>query len=201
MNKLQKTAKGIDTLLKISYWVNIAAAVLLGLMVMTLWRIYGAAPEISDVSSVALDFGRIEFMIDPAFPHDKHAFTNHITAISIIPFVEVILWCLFIRSGRKILAPMIENQPFHEQMADQLKRMGWLNIGMGIVTNLGQYFMFGNLIPGYDLDALFLNNAIIAYETRIDWDLSFLLWSFVLFLLSYVFRHGWELQQLSDETL
>ena len=96
---------------------------------------------------------------------------------------------------------MMDNQPFHNQMADQLHRMGWLNIGLGIVDNLGELFLFGNLIPGYDLDALFANDMILGYEYSISWDFRFLLWSAVLFLLSYVFKHGWELQQLSDETL
>ena len=201
MDKLQKTAKGIDTALKISYWANIAAAVFLGLMVMSLWRIYGAAPEISDVATVALDFGRIQFVIDPSISHHPHAYTNHVTAMSILPFCEVILWCMFIRSARKILTPMIAGQPFHQEMSAQLLRMGWLNIGMGLVKNIGQYFMFGNLIPGFDMDVLFLSESIVSYRVKTDWDLSFVLWSAALFLLSYIFKHGWELQQLSDETL
>lgn len=201
MSKLQKTAKGIDMALRISYWGNIIAAVFLGLMVMSLWRIYGAAPEISDIATVALDFGRIQFIIDPSVSHEPYTFINHMIANSTLPFCEVILWCMFIRSARKILTPMIDGQPFHQEMADQLHRMGWINIGMGLVTNIGQFFMFGNLIPGFDLDALFLSESIVSYRVKTDWELNFLLWSAVLFLLSYVFKHGWELQQLSDETL
>ena len=201
MNKLQKTAKGIDTILKISYWANIAAAVLLGILIFNIWRVYGAMPDISEATSVVLDFGLIEFTVDPSAAHNQHAFIYHMCASSLIPFAQVIFWCMFIRCGRKILAPMIENRPFHNQMADQLHRMGWLNIGLGIVDNLGELFLFGNLIPGYDLDALFANDMILGYEYSISWDFRFLLWSAVLFLLSYVFKHGWELQQLSDETL
>lgn len=201
MTNLQKTAKGIDAFLKISYWGNIAFAVILGFLVMHLWRIYVFAPDITDVVTVALDFERIKFIIDPSFPHDKHAFINHMSAITILPFCEVILWCMFIRSARKVLTPMIAGQSFHQEMSLQLYRMGWINIGMGLVTNLGMFISSGNLIPGFDLDALFLNDAIISYQVSTSLELDFILWSAVLFLLSYVFKHGWELQQLSDETL
>ena len=95
----------------------------------------------------------------------------------------------------------MEGQPFHSQMSAQLKRLGWLNIALGVLNNAGSVFFYGNLIPGYDLDALFLGSPIVSYEIHTQFDIEFLLWSAIMFLLSYVFKHGWELQQLSDETL
>ena len=201
MTKLQKTATWLDKVLKFIYRLNIIAFVILFITIAFLWRIYSFAPEINQVSTVALDFGMIEFVIDPSYPHHPHAFTNHLCAMTIIMIPYCIIWCMFIRCGRRILAPMTLGQPFHSQMAEELKRLGWLNIALGVIDNLSLFFFYGNLIPGYNLDALFLNGPIVGYEVSIDLELEFLLWSGIMFLLSYVFKHGWELQQLSDETL
>ena len=201
MTKLQKNATRIDKILKYLYWINLAAFVILFLLMAFLWRIYAFAPEISQVSTVALDFGGIEFMIDPSYSHHPHAFTNHLSAMTIIMIPYCIIWCMFIRCGRRILAPMMEGQPFHSQMSAQLKRLGWLNIALGVLNNAGSVFFYGNLIPGYDLDALFLGSPIVSYEIHTQFDIEFLLWSAIMFLLPYVCKHGWERQQLSDETL
>ena len=99
MNKLQKTAKGIDTILKISYWANIAAAILLGILLFWVWNAYSTMPDISDATSVVLDFGRIEFAIDPAAAHNRHAFIYHMTAASLLPFAQVIFWCMIPHDG------------------------------------------------------------------------------------------------------
>lgn len=201
MTKLQKTATRLDKVLKFIYRLNIIAFVILFIAMAFLWRIYSFAPDINDVSTVALDFGMIEFVVDPSYPHHPHAFTNHLSAMTIIMIPYCVIWCMFIRCGRRILAPMTQGQPFHNQMTTELKRLGWLNIALGIIDNVGLFFFYGNLIPGYDLDALFLNSPIVSYSTIIPFEFDFLLWSGIMFLLSYVFKHGWELQQLSDETL
>ena len=53
----------------------------------------------------------------------------------------------------------------------------------------------------YDLETVFLNEQIISCTPEINLDMSFAVVFAVLYLLSYVFRYGEELQKQSDETL
>ena len=56
-------------------------------------------------------------------------------------------------------------------------------------------------MKAYDLHLLLLSEKISHVEFMFVFDLSFLVVYGVLLLLSYIFRYGEELQQLSDETL
>ena len=53
----------------------------------------------------------------------------------------------------------------------------------------------------YDLPGLLLSEKIIHEGGMVQVDLTFLIYWAILMLLSYVFRYGEGLQQLSDETL
>ena len=53
----------------------------------------------------------------------------------------------------------------------------------------------------FDLPALLISEKIVHIGSMFSVDLTFLIYWAILLLLSYVFRYGEELQQLSDETL
>ena len=53
----------------------------------------------------------------------------------------------------------------------------------------------------FDLPALLVSEKIAHVGGLFEVDLSFLIYWAILMLLSYVFRYGEQLQQLSDETL
>ena len=53
----------------------------------------------------------------------------------------------------------------------------------------------------YDLPGLLISHKITHVGGMFQVDLTFLIYWAILLLLSYVFRYGEELQQLSDETL
>lgn len=201
MTKLQKNARMLDDVLSFIYKLYLVATALAAVGLTVLWIVTFVSPESIISNSVNLNFGMIKFSADPNIPHNPHAFIHQLIAISIYFPTYMIIWIMIIRCGRKILAPMVEGIPFHSQMAEQLKQMAKLNIALGIADNLGLYAYHGNMIAGVDLDALFSNPNILQFSTDYPWDLRFLYLTAILILLSYVFAHGWELQQLSDETL
>ena len=53
----------------------------------------------------------------------------------------------------------------------------------------------------YDLPGLLLSEKISHISSNFQVDLSFLVYWAIFTLLRYVFQHGQQLQQLSDETL
>ena len=59
----------------------------------------------------------------------------------------------------------------------------------------------GNTLTGYNLNELFLSDKITGVSVTYSCDPSFLIYALVLFLMSFIFQYGSELQKLSDETL
>ena len=53
----------------------------------------------------------------------------------------------------------------------------------------------------YDLPGLLISDKITHISGMFNVDLTFVIYWAILLLLSYVFRYGEQLQQLSDETL
>ena len=61
--------------------------------------------------------------------------------------------------------------------------------------------LIGNTLTGYNLNELFLSDKITGASVTHSCDLSFLIYALVLFLMSFIFQYGSELQKLSEETV
>ena len=201
MEKLRKTAKALDTLFNITYRLSIIGIVFGCVMMAVMWILYLGDPDILDLLRPGLDFGGIRFTVaDSVLPARNFGFWFLILS-SIVSIAGLPVFCLMIRSIRGILQPMAAGQPFDESIAHHLKMLGWLVIANGIISISGNLILSGNLMAGYDLGALFLSDKILEVTTYQSYDLTFLIYALILFLLSSVFRYGTQLQQLSDETL
>lgn len=201
MKKMQTMAAGLDRFFKTLYRLGIVAAVFSFVVVGILWLLYLGDPDIMDLFKVSLNFGMIQFRLaDTVVPAREHGFL-FLALGTLLSIAQLPVFCMIFRSIRGILAPIREGLPFQEEIRVHLKRLGWLTIINGILANLAGLVVCGNLLPGYDLGELFLSDKITAVTTNYSLDLSFLIYAFILFLLSYVFQYGMELQQLSDETL
>ena len=102
---------------------------------------------------------------------------------------------------REILQPMKEEKPFDSVVSTNLRKLAKLSIYLGVCYNiiiLTEQIM--NVFV-YDLPGLLISEKIIHVGGLFSVDLTFLIYWAILLLLSYVFRYGEGLQQLSDETL
>ena len=72
---------------------------------------------------------------------------------------------------------------------------------LGVVQNIAGAVETTNAVRHFGLDRLVAGGQIRSVTANYTFDLSFLVVFFVLLLMSYIFRYGAELQQLSDETL
>ena len=92
---------------------------------------------------------------------------------------------------RRILQPMKQGLPFASSVSGDMRRLGWfVLITGGALSVLGMF----------DRQIITTPSDVIALE-RQPVDLTFLVISAIVFLFSYIFRYGEELQRLSDETL
>ena len=120
--------------------------------------------------------------------------------------ITLTLFCLLVARKmvaciREILAPMKEGAPFHTGVSGNLKTLAIHTCIIGVAANVSDILSNTLTVLAYDLANVVINDQITHIAVTNIFDFSFLLVAGILLLLSYVFRYGEELQQLSDETL
>lgn len=201
MEKLRKTASALDRFFRFAYCAAITCTVFGGIVILFLWYLYLGDHTILNMFHMDLDFGMIKFQIANSVASASNLQFLYLSLGSIVGLAQVVVFCMIFRAIRGILAPIKESRPFHEDIVHYLKQLGWLTIAGGVINNLGNLIVYGNLLLGYDLDALFISETITEVTTNYAFNFTFLIYAVILFLLSYIFQYGGELQQLSDETL
>lgn len=201
MNKLTKTAKGLDRFFSLIQKFTVAACVIGGLGIFLAWYMWLADHSAWKIFYTSLKFGGIEFQLDPSVVPAEHAFIIYLSIGTIAGFAQLPILYMVFGAIRGILQLFIDGTPFHEHIVYYLKKLGWLTVANGVIGIISGFVLQGNFLQQYNLGDLFLSDKITKVTTTHSIDLSFLLYAVVLFLLAEVFRYGMELQQLSDETL
>ena len=121
----------------------------------------------------------------------------------ILAFAAVILLLTLygLRMVKQILKPMKEGRPFDESIADSLRRLGHVVVASGIVSCVLAYLSQTAMLGVIDYKELFNPALVTGVEIRSSFSINFIFVALALYLMSYVFRYGSELQRESDETL
>ena len=197
-SKLIKTANTLDKVIKIlgvfAKTFAIVCAVFALLVLLFGSRMFVPGPMTLDLDFITLHLSE-EFQ----------AVTGYVKLFAIVGLVVGCVLCLLGWYGtvllRRILAPMKEGRPFEESVSADLRRGAWMVIIGGAVSQILGLAERLFLLRAYPMEAIFSSAAIAKLEYTFVFDFSFLLMAAALFFLSYVFRYGQSLQQLSDETL
>lgn len=203
MDKLNSTARKIDTFFKVfAIFLNIAGvAMLAGLAIIGAAFLFDLDPAMVGSGYNTVNIGFLELQIADAYAPDAH----HVLIVAAVQMVLALMVCfvarLCVKCIRQILQPMAENAPFNRTVSTNLKKLAKYALFLGITVNIIQAFATGVVVFGYDLHLLLLSERIPRVEFLFSFDLTFLLIAAVFLLMSYIFRYGEELQQLSDETL
>ncbi len=203
MNNLSTTAKKLDKVFEIAGIVlgALAIACIVLLAIIGLAYILKLDPAMIGTGYESIDIGYLELKLAPAFAPDKWLVLLH-TAVILAVSCRL---CYDGRRGvgyiREILQPMKEEKPFDSIVSTNLKRLARLSINLGILANI--IILADQMITVfvYDLPGLLMSEKITHVTGMFQVDLSFLIYWAIFTLLSFVFRHGEQLQQLDDETL
>jgi len=203
MKDLIKTASILDKILHILYIATMVGAItcVVGLGIIAVGVIFDLPPQMigTDFQYVVLGDMTLSLAEDqmPA-----------LTAILGKAAVEIVLTLLCLLIARKmvatvreILAPMKTGAPFHTSVSGNLKKLAIHTCIIGVVLNVQDILANTLTMLAYDLADVIVNDQITHITITNVFDLSFLFIAGILLLLSYVFRYGEELQQLSDETV
>ena len=203
MNNLSNTARKLD---KVFYYAHIvfgalAIASIVGVVLIAAAYVFKMDPAMIGTGYENFDIGFLELTVAAQYAPDKWL------VLAQAAFTLLVSCRLFYDSRRgvgyvrEILQPMIEEKPFERIVSTNLKKLARLSINLGVLVNiiiLGEQIMTVFVL---DLPSLLLSEKIIHVGGMFNVELSFLVFWAVFTLLGFVFQHGEQLQQLSDETL
>ena len=195
MEKLMKTARALDTFFKLVFWITVifGGIVMIANLVMLILGPDWMRAHAAQGSWYITGYGfRVPFQLADT---DSFPMLWRVGAAVFLVAWAAICWIL--HTIRRILAPMKEGQPFADGVADDLKKLAWTVLIFGLISAVWRFVsqvMVSTAMSG----SLSVNSHYAVGEVV---NLDFLLVAAVLFLVSYIFRYGRELQVQSDETL
>ena len=203
MKDMIKTATVLDKILHILYIATAIGMVgcIVGLCIIAAGFLFDLPPQMIGTGFESADLGNITLSI----AQDRLPSLSVILAKAAAEIAFTLLCLVFARKMiaciRQILAPMKAGAPFHAGVSGSLKTLAIHTCVIGVAMNVQDILSNTLTVLAYDLANVMVNDQITHISITNVFDLSFLFIAGILLLLSYVFRYGEELQQLSDETL
>ena len=203
MNNLSDSAKKLDKVFEIVHIVlgALAIACIVGVALIGVAYILKWDPSMIGTGYENFDVGFLELTVAENYAPDKWM-------ILLQAAITLAVSCRLLYDGRRgvgyireILNPMKEEKPFDSIVSTNLKKLAKLSINLGIFYNIIILSEQILAVFVYNLPGLLLSEKITHVGGMFNIDLTFLIYWAILLLLSYVFRYGEQLQQLSDETL
>lgn len=200
--KMIRTAGKLDKVFKILQGIIVgclaACVILLGILTVVN-RINPNAITASEFTMV--DLGIISVEVADAYVPDSMGIVAYGWMVLALGCTNGIIVWFCLKYIRNILEPMKQGNPFQKEVSGNLKKLAWIVLAMGIIRNIVKTIAAMVIISKWNLTELPQTEAIRSVQPNIDLELGFLLVFFGLLLMSYIFRYGASLQQLSDETL
>ena len=149
--------------------------------------------------SIRIDYLQLIFNDDLAFNKDK--MSMWLPLIFLITAIFVFIIYKAVQTIESICTIAMDHTPFDVRVSNHIKKLAKYILAGGIVFNILEVcrVMYFKQIINFDL--LFNTKYVTQINFGIRLHLSFLVFAALIYLLSYIFRYGQELQQLSDETL
>ena len=197
--KIMKTAKIFDRILKImEYFMYVSAGLMIVSAVLLLF-----VPSISDtmIDSTSVEFGNVQVFLNEGYGDFIKLSKGRLYGVMAAGFITVATIAYGLKIGRQILAPMCKGDPFNVSVAEKLRVLAIVVMASGVITSFVQAYTGSMFADPALLEQLFKEGVVKNIMIRYNFSLTPLFVGGILFLLSYVFEYGEELQQLSDETL
>lgn len=172
----------------------------LSIVVYTLLILYSGNIDTTQTAATSISLGVIELNLRQTF--QDSVLSPALLFITLFIMISLlILWYLMLSKLDIIIANAISGQIFSPTSGRSLKMISVYVIIEGVI-NLITRFISSNTISKYIFNLELFNTDIVSSVTvKTDYDISFLITAFIIFILARIFAYGEELQKLSDETL
>ena len=200
MEKLMKTSKTVDTILKVVYKILQVGGIIIfvGVGICLIAEALGQLPA-AELTSVS--FGDVELIFAEPQIVDNSFMVIEMGTTLVMALIAIAVTCYLIKVLRKVLVPMIAGQPFDGTVSTNIKKLGITIIVSGIIIDLIEVIGSNLAFYMYDISELFLSENIGKVMINGEIGLGNVLVGVLVIMLSYVFCYGEQLQQQADETL
>ncbi len=149
--------------------------------------------------SIRIDYLQLIFKDDAAL--HKDSMSMWLPLIILITAIFVFIIYKSIQTIESICTIAMDHTPFDVRVANHIKNLAKYILVNGIVFNILKVCRVLYFKQTINFDLLFNLKYVTQIKFDIRFEFSFLIFAALIYLLSYIFRYGQELQQLSDETL
>lgn len=149
--------------------------------------------------SIRIDYLQLTFNDDSALSKDKMSIW--LPLIFLITAIFVFIIYKAAQTIESICTITMNHTPFDVRVSNHMKNLAKYILVGGIVFNILEVCRIMQFKQTINFDLLFNTKYVTQINFDIRLHLSFLVFAALIYLLSYIFRYGQELQQLSDETL
>lgn len=198
-NNIVKTSSVMDRVIRILQGFAIAG-IIVSVIFIVLVAVLGEK-MLSSASS--LDLGHVTAdLIGGKFDNlNLAAFKSHIIGKLVCTAIACAsIWYIF-RVLRELLAPMKADRPFAAGVSGTIRKLAVTTFIGGGLIEIAKTVSSYLEVKLFDLDTIFNMAVVSEVSPNLDINLWFFFTALLLFLLSYVFRRGEELQREEDETL
>lgn len=197
-NKMITTAKHLDRFTKVVGEIFRAFSIVCAVFVV-LVLIFGESMFMQGSLSLDLDFIKIHLS------EDYQIITNMMKTYTVVSLVSAGILCLMVHYAsklvRRILEPMKEGRPFESHIPATFKKVAWLVLIGGALTQILGIVARILITNAYPMAEIFSSAAVAKLEYVYNMDFTFVLIAGILLFLSYIFSYGQALQKEADETL
>ena len=174
----------------------ISVALLIGL---NLFYVFNKDVYNTLFGSIRIDFLQLMFKDDTAL--QKDTMSMWLPILFLLTAILIFIIYKSVKAIESICMITMDHTPFDLSVSNHIKNLAKYILAGGIVFNILEVcrVMYFKQIINFDL--LFNPKYVTQIKFDIRIEFSFLIFAALIYLLSYIFRYGQELQQLSDETL
>jgi hypothetical protein len=200
MEKLMKTSKTMDNILKIAYkLLQVAGIILIVSIGICIVAQFVDKLPMAELTSVSVSDVELTFK-EPMMVDSATAVIEMVVTL-VMALLVIGITGYMIKRLRDVLAPMMVGQPFNGTVSKSIKNLGIAVIVNGLVIDIAESVMSNMAFYMYDIAELILSDNISKITVNSEINLDGILAGVFVIMLSYVFRYGEQLQQQADETL
>ena len=201
MKNLKRSARTLNTILNIVFWLLIARGIYAaGIHALTLHKLFTNPTTLSGhMDRLTVDWLTIEAANGFGVDFDG-AVAMKLVQLIFAAAITVIA-CLGIQALKRVLLPIELGQPFRSGISADVLALGRCAFRLGMVENLYMLAVVILMERHSILRSALLSQTITSVSADPAFRPAWFIVTAVLTILAMVFRRGEELQQLSDETL
>lgn len=194
MEKLTKTARILDVFAKILFiFCIVSICMIIAANIFMVVAINLPTEDMPKALSLVFDFDDNDFAVieNGQLLVTKQQLAIYILTFSITLAISVVILMIGAKLFRRILVPMKEGRPFEEGISAVIKKFGHFVLAATVIRAfIG--FLFDTVLIALDAEPEPLPITV---------SLDGIFAAILIYLISYIFHYGEELQKQADETL